>query len=179
MSPKVAAHQPALDVVKMVTLVTTGSVAGSLLFKEPVQCQAIVTQPQASDASTEAMKAALRHREKVQPEQQETSKKGEVAFGMVLGLGTGYLVKKMMKMALLMLGTAFLFLQYMAYNGYITIHWHRLEGRYTRSFDVDRDGRVTQKDLHSKWRIFMNLLTHKIPFKATFLTGFYLGIRMG
>ncbi|KAL0084570.1 FUN14 family-domain-containing protein [Phycomyces blakesleeanus] len=105
--------------------------------------------------------------------------KGEIAFGTVLGVCVGYLVKQAGKLVALAIGTGFVFLQYLSYNGFITVHWDRLEGGYKKGFDVDKDGRVTVKDLSSKWNKFIGFLTHNLQFKSTFLVGFYAGIRYG
>lgn len=67
----------------------------------------------------------------------------------------------------------------MSQQGYITVHWDRLEGRYTKTLDADHDGKVTRRDIHSKWQTFVNLLTNNIQFKSTFLIGFYAGMRYG
>jgi uncharacterized membrane protein (Fun14 family) len=67
----------------------------------------------------------------------------------------------------------------MSFKGFITVHWDRIEGSYTNTLDVDKDGKVTTKDLHRKWNTFIGILTHNIQFKSTFLAGFYAGIRYG
>lgn len=67
----------------------------------------------------------------------------------------------------------------MAQQGYITVHWDRLEGGYKKALDVDKDGKVSTRDLQSKWQKFINILTSNIQFKSTFLVGFYAGMRYG
>lgn len=96
-----------------------------------------------------------------------------------MGICTGFLIKKVGKVFAAFVGTGFVFLQYLSQQGYVTIHWDRLEGRYTKTLDVDNDGKVTKRDLHSKWQTFVNLLTNNIQFKSTFLIGFYVGLRYG
>jgi uncharacterized membrane protein (Fun14 family) len=64
-------------------------------------------------------------------------------------------------------------------EGYITVHWDRFERRYVNTLDLDKDGRVTTRDIQSKWQKFISILTNNIQFKSTFLAGFYVGIRFG
>ncbi|KAI8082588.1 FUN14 family-domain-containing protein [Gilbertella persicaria] len=103
--------------------------------------------------------------------------RGELTFGTFLGLCTGFLVKKVGKLFAAFIGTGFVFLQYLSQQGYVTVHWDRLEGRYNSTFDTDKDGRVTRRDLSSKWQNFVNFLTSNIQFKSTFLVGFFAGLR--
>ncbi|KAI9492189.1 FUN14 family-domain-containing protein [Zychaea mexicana] len=105
--------------------------------------------------------------------------KGELSFGIVLGFCTGYLIKKVGKLFALAVGAGYIFLQYLSFKGLITVHWDRLEGGYQRQLDVDKDGRVTHKDVRTKWNGFVGILTHNIQFKSTFMIGLYTGIRYG
>ncbi|KAG2194508.1 hypothetical protein INT47_005781 [Mucor saturninus] len=105
--------------------------------------------------------------------------KGELTFGTFLGVCTGFLIKKVGKIFAAFVGTGFVFLQYLAQQGYVTVHWDRMEGGYKNTLGVDKDGRVSTKVLQSKWQKFMNILTSNIQFKSTFLIGFYAGMRYG
>ncbi|KAG2220084.1 hypothetical protein INT45_005845 [Circinella minor] len=105
--------------------------------------------------------------------------KGELSFGVVLGFCTGYLIKKVGKLFALAVGAGFIFLQYMSFKGFITVHWDRLEGGYKRQLNVDENGQVTHKDVRTKWNSLVGILTHNIQFKSTFLVGLYTGIRYG
>ncbi|ORX60593.1 hypothetical protein DM01DRAFT_1281911 [Hesseltinella vesiculosa] len=106
-------------------------------------------------------------------------RKGELSFGMVLGLCTGYLIKKVGKLFALMVGVGFVFLQYLSFNGFITVNWDRMEGKYNEKMGVDQHGRVTYKNAKKKWNALVGLLTHNIQFKSTFLVGLYAGVRYG
>ena len=50
----------------------------------------------------------------------------------------------------------------MSAKGYVTVHWDRMQAGYNRQLDVDKDGRVTVRDVQSKWRKFVDLLTKNI-----------------
>ncbi|CAO3692248.1 hypothetical protein G6F70_000395 [Rhizopus microsporus] len=138
-----------------------------LLVKKPVMCEAVY----ANDMSQPKIITTSK--------QKSILNKGELTFGTFLGFCTGFLIKKVGKIFAMFIGTGFVFLQYLAQEGYVTIHWDRLEGRYNKTLDVDKDGRVTAKDLRSKWQKFVDFLTNNIQFKSTFLIGLYAGIRYG
>lgn len=54
-----------------------------------------------------------------------------------------------------------------------------MQADYNKEFDIDKDGKVTVRDVRSRWQTVINLLTKNIQFKSTFLAGLYAGIRLG
>ncbi|KAI9489898.1 FUN14 family-domain-containing protein [Zychaea mexicana] len=157
----------------MVTMATGGIFAKPLIMqKHPVACQAVPTTTTAVVLEDEqAQQIAHQHRSLIH--------KGELSFGTLLGLCTGYFIKKMGRLFALMIGMGFVCLQIMSAKGYVTVHWDRMQAGYNKQMDVDQDGRVTVRDVQSKWRKLINLLTKNIQFKSTFLAGLYAGIRFG
>lgn len=105
--------------------------------------------------------------------------KGELSFGILLGFCTGYLIKKVGKLFALMVGVGFIFLQYLSFNGFITINWDRIEGDYNKKLGADSDGKVTRQHASKKWNAFVGFLTHNLQFKSTFMVGLFSGIRYG
>ncbi|KAJ8656019.1 hypothetical protein O0I10_008241 [Lichtheimia ornata] len=162
--------------------IATATIGSSAFLKKPVLCQqAYANIPPAAPPATGIFDDNPGSARK--PTDAEVSKSlfhtGELSFGAVLGVCTGYLIKKVGKLFALAIGAGFIFLQYMSFKGYITVHWDRLEGGYQRRLDVDKDGRVTHRDIRSHWDRFVGFLTHNIQFKSTFLVGLYTGIRYG
>ncbi|KAI7884363.1 hypothetical protein K492DRAFT_221799 [Lichtheimia hyalospora FSU 10163] len=159
-------------------VIATATIGSTAFFKKPVLCQqAYANIPPAAPTATgifDDNPASAR-----KPSDADVSKSlfhtGELSFGAVLGVCTGYLIKKVGKLFALAIGAGFIFLQ----ARYITVHWDRLEGGYQRRLDVDKDGRVTHRDIRSHWDRFVGFLTHNIQFKSTFLVGLYTGIRYG
>lgn len=160
---------------KILALATVSSATTPLLFRNPVHCQAAFAQ------RNETLDAAVKESNRIsaQSSNKPIFNKGELTFGTFLGICTGFLVKKVGKIFAAFVGTGFVFLQYLSQQGYVTVHWDRLEGRYISTLDKDGDGKVSKRDLHSKWQTFINLLTNNIQFKSTFLIGFYAGMRYG
>ncbi|KAI9487601.1 MAG: FUN14 family-domain-containing protein [Benjaminiella poitrasii] len=164
-----------MGAAKIITLATFSTATTPLLFKEPVQCQAAYVQTQKDipvSIKEDNTKVAV-------GQGKSLFHKGELTFGTFLGICTGFLIKKVGKIFAAFVGTGFVFLQYLSQQGYVTIHWDRLEGGYTNSLDVDKNGKVTRRDIQSKWQTFINFLTNNIQFKSSFLIGFYTGIRYG
>ncbi|KAI8093881.1 FUN14 family-domain-containing protein [Halteromyces radiatus] len=156
--------------VKMVGIAAaaTGTMTASMWTKKPVQCQAVYTQ--VSDITP---------RDKDRDARKTLFHKGELSFGVLLGFCTGYLIKKVGKFFALAVGVGFVFLQCLSYNGYITIHWDKLEGGYNKQLGTDEHGKVTTKVIRTKWNKFTGFLTHNLQFKSTFMVGLYGGIRYG
>ncbi|KAI8137669.1 FUN14 family-domain-containing protein [Fennellomyces sp. T-0311] len=144
------------------------SVATGTIMARPLLMQ---KQPVVCEAAAPVQVQVTEKRQLILP--------GELSFGTILGLSTGYFIKKMHRMFALIIGMGFVCLQYMSHKGYITVHWDRMQAGYNRQFDDDGDGKVTHRDIQSKWRKALNLLTQNIQFKSAFLAGFYVGIRVG
>ncbi|CAO3701979.1 unnamed protein product [Rhizopus stolonifer] len=152
---------------KILPLTAFSTVSMSLFLKKPAHCEAAYANPiQVNQlAPTQTRQPLFR--------------KGELTFGTFLGLCTGFLIKKVGKLFAAFVGTMFVFIQYLSGEGYVTVNWDRFENRYTKVLDTDKDGKVSTKDIQSKWKKFINILTNNIQFKSTFLAGFYVGLRYG
>ncbi|KAF9103084.1 hypothetical protein BGX27_010739 [Mortierella sp. AM989] len=103
----------------------------------------------------------------------------ELTFGMAMGLCSGFLVKKLGKMMMLVVGLGFVSLQFLASSGIIQVNWVAIEKKFKSRFDVDRDGKVTSKDARHGFRWLTGILTNNFQFKSTFVGGFVLGFRYG
>ncbi|CAO3609404.1 unnamed protein product [Cunninghamella echinulata] len=161
---------------KMVTIAaaTTTTFTFGLWKNKPILCQATYTPTSAPfDTGIDD-----------QPKRDISAKKtlfhkGEVSFGVILGFCTGYLIKKVGKLFAMIIGVGFISLQYLSFNGFITIHWDRMEGNYQKQLGAEKDGRVTRKHVTNKWNAFVGFLTYNLQFKSTFLVGLYGGLRYG
>ncbi|KAG0378935.1 FUN14 domain-containing protein 1 [Mortierella sp. AD032] len=103
----------------------------------------------------------------------------ELTFGMAMGLCSGYLLKKLGKLMMLVVGLGFVSLQLLVNSGYIQVNWKKIEHKFVDQFDVDRDGKVTVNDAKHGFRWLMGLLTKNFQFKSTFVGGFVLGFKHG
>jgi len=89
----------------------------------------------------------------------------ELGFGGVVGFVVGFALKKLLKLVLVLMGIAFAALQYLAYMGFITIHYEKI----AEGFQSLVQGNLT----------LPTFLSTNIPFLATFLLGLGIGFKMG
>jgi len=87
--------------------------------------------------------------------------------GGLAGWAVGFTLKKVAKLAALVLGVAFISIQYLAYNSYITIDWERIKKT------------VPDEQLEQSASSLMSVLTYNLPFAGSFLVGFWMGFRKG
>ncbi len=96
---------------------------------------------------------------------------GMLGFGGVAGAVVGYTAKKVTKLAALVLGGAFILVQLLAYNGFITVNWgavqHTAEEMWSDSSGVTLADRAWQ------------MLQANLPFGGGFALGFALGFKLG
>ena len=93
---------------------------------------------------------------------------GEIGIGGIGGFLAGWALKKAAKMVALIIGLAFLGLQYMAYKGIIAIDYSALQ--------------AWANELAGQAAGAQNLITDFIahaPFGAAFIGGLYLGLQKG
>jgi uncharacterized membrane protein (Fun14 family) len=93
---------------------------------------------------------------------------GEIGIGGIGGFLSGWALKKAAKMLAIVLGVAFLGLQYLAYKGVIAIDYSALT--------------TWANELLGQASGVQSLLTDFIvhaPFGAAFIGGFYLGLQKG
>lgn len=87
--------------------------------------------------------------------------------GGIAGWAVGFTLKKMAKLAALVVGVAFISIQYLAYNQYITIDWDRIRQS------------VPNESIERSYTGLMSVLTYNLPFAGSFIVGFWLGFRKG
>ena len=92
----------------------------------------------------------------------------EIGVGGVGGFVVGFALKKVARIAAIALGLGFVALQYLAYKGIITIDYTSL-----RDWVANMMGQTTQLP-----SFITDIIAH-IPFGASFVAGFYLGLKKG
>ncbi len=92
---------------------------------------------------------------------------GTLGGGGIAGLAVGYTLKKVAKVVAIILGIAFISLQYLAYKELITIDWDKIKGS------------VNEQQLEQSAQGLMSILTYNLPFAGSFLVGFWIGFKKG
>lgn len=95
---------------------------------------------------------------------------GQLSLGGILGLATGYALKKALKFVLFTVGILFILLQVGVYFEVVSVDWLRVQ-EIVNPF-LERDS------LERNWRSFLKLLTANIPFAGGFIPMLFVGLRM-
>ncbi len=96
---------------------------------------------------------------------------GQITFGGLAGFVAGYALKKVGKVAAIVLGLFFIGLQLLAYYGFVEIDWTRIQASV--------DPLLGQEQLQSLWQRLVAVLTYNSPFAGGFVAGLVLGLRRG
>jgi len=94
----------------------------------------------------------------------------QLGLGGLTGAVAGYAAKKLTRLTAICLGILFIVLQLLAYKHFVSINWGEVSS--AASPHLAEGGRAA---LGGIWRI----LTHNLPFGASFATGFFLGFKKG
>ncbi|RLN37810.1 hypothetical protein BBJ28_00016509 [Nothophytophthora sp. Chile5] len=101
---------------------------------------------------------------------------GELTLASGLGFCSGYALKQIGKTAAVAVGIIFLMAQTAAYNGYIDIHWGKVQKDVIAKVDPNGDGKIDKDDVKLWYRKLLKVLTANLPSSAGFSSGFALGI---
>ena len=96
---------------------------------------------------------------------------GQISFGALAGFATGYALKKIGRVALVIFGLLFIVVQLLAYYGVVQVDWLRIQ-----SF---ADPLLKRESLQGFFNSLVSILTNNVPFAAAFIPGFVLGLRFG
>ena len=95
----------------------------------------------------------------------------QLTFGAVAGFASGYALKKVGKLAAILLGILFIGVQVLVYYGVAEIDWLRIQESVNPL--------LSSESLNQGWRNLVGLLTANVPFAAAFIPGFLLGFQRG
>ena len=95
----------------------------------------------------------------------------QLGFGAVIGFCVGFLLKKVGKVAAIIVGLAFVLLQVLAHYDIIVIQWEPIKGWWDRS--------TTPTQLQGHWATLRTILFANVPALGGAIPGFILGFKMG
>mgnify|MGYP000996354268 CR=1 FL=1 len=93
----------------------------------------------------------------------------KVSLSGAMGWCLGYSVKKLGKLAAVIIGVEFLGLQALVRSGYMKINWEK----------VAIDFSPTRKRMLALLKALITFATYNFPFAATFAVGFFVGFKTG
>lgn len=100
-----------------------------------------------------------------------------LGFGGICGICTAVYVKKVGSQAMYIGGMAFIFLQGLAYMGYIDIDYKKVVDDTSKVIDADGDGKITSNDFIAIWKEVKKILMFNLPGGSGFAAGFALGLK--
>jgi FUN14 domain-containing protein 1 len=102
---------------------------------------------------------------------------GKVGLGFLIGYPAGYFLRRVSRVLTFMLGGVVTVMQVLAYMGYITVNYDKVERDVFKALDTNKDESLDARDwqcIHEKAR---EVLSDNIPCGSGFTTGFWLGMR--
>ena len=96
---------------------------------------------------------------------------GQLTFGGVAGFAAGFAVKKVGRFVAIVFGLIFIVVQVLASMGYISVDWTRIQ--------KEAEPLLQQGNIKNAWDALVAVLTNNLPFGASFMVGFLLGLRQG
>lgn len=89
----------------------------------------------------------------------------QISVGLVLGVATGYATKRIGKALLLIVGGEIIVLQYLAFKGWLDVHWRKIAEDLTPTVNRNMFDRL------------LSILTYRLPFTSSFTAGLYAGLK--
>ncbi|MCS6869643.1 MAG: FUN14 domain-containing protein [Thermus sp.] len=96
---------------------------------------------------------------------------GQMTFGGLAGYAVGFALKKVGRLLAFSLGLLFVALQLLAQAGYVQVDWTRIQ--------KEVEPLLQGPGLKNLWEGLLRTLTYNLPFGASFMGGFLLGLRAG
>ncbi|KAI9028472.1 FUN14 family-domain-containing protein [Hyaloraphidium curvatum] len=103
----------------------------------------------------------------------------DAGTGGLIGFATGYAVKKVGKVALVVVGVGFAGLQVLANNGMVEVNFSAMDKYAKKNLDLNKDGVVDVKDAVVATQSLSDYFSRRMPQGAGFGVGFLGGLRYG
>mmetsp|Transcript_29214 Transcript_29214/g.43087 ORF Transcript_29214/g.43087 Transcript_29214/m.43087 type:complete len:187 (+) Transcript_29214:104-664(+) len=103
----------------------------------------------------------------------------QLSYGFVMGYCSGLALKKAGRAAAVVLGMGFMTLQGLQHMGYIEVNHGALKSQVENLMDLNKDGKVDEKDAQEALDRVQEVLTVGLPAGGGFGAGFIGGLRSG
>lgn len=71
---------------------------------------------------------------------------GQIGFGFLMGYTSGFCLKKLSKVFAVVIGGFYISLQFLAYDGYVSLNVDKIEKDFNKAWDLNKDGKVDIED---------------------------------
>lgn len=109
----------------------------------------------------------------------ETGVPSQITAGFTAGFAMGYAIKKSLKAFAIVFGILLVFMQCLAFAGYVKTEWTQLSETFINILDQNGDGIVDDKDMRIWWEKAAAVVGYNLPAGSGVIAGFTLGIRTG
>mmetsp|Transcript_21866 Transcript_21866/g.37366 ORF Transcript_21866/g.37366 Transcript_21866/m.37366 type:complete len:222 (-) Transcript_21866:250-915(-) len=99
-------------------------------------------------------------------------------FSGVTGIVAGMALKRVGQLMAVVVGLAFVALQGLTYTGIITVNWTHIHSTLGKVLDVNKDGKLSDKDFKAAVVIGLDVLAQGVPSAGGFCAGFLIGLRI-
>ena len=103
----------------------------------------------------------------------------QISYGFICGYSSGFALKKIGKVASVILGLGFVTLQSLSYAGYIEVDHGKLKKEVENVLDLNNDGKLDDQDASSAYNKIMEVLQFNMSGGSGFVAGFVGGLRSG
>jgi FUN14 domain-containing protein 1 len=100
----------------------------------------------------------------------------KLGYGGIMGFCSGMAAKKIGQLVAVVIGGAFIGVQYLQYKGYIQLDFQEIQDKVVEQFDADGDGELTSNDFILIWKTFKKMVEDSLPSSSGFVSGFMLGL---
>ena len=95
----------------------------------------------------------------------------QIGVGAIAGFVSGFAIKKIGKAVALALGLLVVSVQFLAWGGYVTVDWVKLQ--------TDVEPWLRTEALNEGWSGLVDVLTYNAPFAVAFVPALIAGLRRG
>lgn len=103
----------------------------------------------------------------------------QISIWFAMGYCSGITIKKASKVGIVLVGTSFMGLQLLTYYDYININHQKIESEFINIFDLNKDGKVDNKDLILHYENLKKILSFNLPAGGGYSSGLLLGLKNG
>ena len=102
---------------------------------------------------------------------------GQIGYGFMMGYSSGFCLKKISKVLAFGIGGLFIIMQTLAYNGFMSVNYDKMQKEAEKVLDVNHDGKVDMKDAEMAYANVQKVLGYHMPTGGGFASGLLVGLR--
>ncbi|KRW98332.1 hypothetical protein PPERSA_02109 [Pseudocohnilembus persalinus] len=101
----------------------------------------------------------------------------EFGTGAIFGACAGMFSRMAIRFSMISFGGFFVAMQLLQSSGYVNIEWKKIEADIKQNLDLNKDGKIDEKDAQLAYQRYLSTLTMKLPSTSGFALFFLLGLK--